>query len=219
MRKKKKDTKPYHPTKRDIKKYIPKAEKKASYIHVSNQGYKNEGYLITYTRHLEKRLRNLAAEKHQIEMEKLRLEQELHSLKNLKERKQEAKELKSLKQHEDDKERILKNEALVKKMVQDLYWEILDLTHKESEDRLILVPEEPVKEADKSKDDKESDFEFFAPYPTIPPHSPGSVGVAKQKFKTVVKEEKPRQEPYCKHCGSVLVKGESICHVCGNKVI
>jgi len=43
---------------------------------------KDEEYLITYTRHLEKRLRNLETEKQLLDAERLRLEQELHSLRN-----------------------------------------------------------------------------------------------------------------------------------------
>ncbi|MFX1376860.1 MAG: proteasome-activating nucleotidase [Promethearchaeota archaeon] len=38
--------------------------------------------MITYTRHLEKRLRNLETEKQLLDAERLRLEQELHSLRN-----------------------------------------------------------------------------------------------------------------------------------------
>ena len=38
--------------------------------------------LITYTRHLEKRLRNLETEKQLLDAERLRLEQELHSMRN-----------------------------------------------------------------------------------------------------------------------------------------
>ena len=39
-------------------------------------------YLVTYTRHLEKRLRSLETEKQLLDAERLRLEQELHSLRN-----------------------------------------------------------------------------------------------------------------------------------------
>ena len=43
---------------------------------------KEEEYLITSTRHLEKRLRDLETEKQLIDTERMRLEQELHSLRN-----------------------------------------------------------------------------------------------------------------------------------------
>ncbi|MFX1452937.1 MAG: zinc-ribbon domain-containing protein, partial [Promethearchaeota archaeon] len=31
-------------------------------------------------------------------------------------------------------------------------------------------------------------------------------------------EEDVKYESYCKHCGANLPKGQTICHVCGNKV-
>ncbi|MHA1933069.1 MAG: hypothetical protein ACW96X_11035 [Promethearchaeota archaeon] len=43
---------------------------------------KDGEYLITYTRQLEKRLRNLETEKQLIDSERLRLEQELQSIRN-----------------------------------------------------------------------------------------------------------------------------------------
>ena len=43
---------------------------------------KDAEYLITYTRHLEKRLRNLETENQELDAERLRLEMEVHSLKN-----------------------------------------------------------------------------------------------------------------------------------------
>ena len=53
---------------------------------IKDKKKKEEGkdgeYLITYTRHLEKRLRNLETEKQLLDAERLRLEQELHSLRN-----------------------------------------------------------------------------------------------------------------------------------------
>ena len=44
-----------------------------------------------------------------------------------------------LKQHEEDKDRVLKNELLIKKMVQDLYWETLEETKKKSEEEKITL--------------------------------------------------------------------------------
>jgi len=43
---------------------------------------KDGEYLITYTRHLEKRLSNLETENQLLDAERIRLEQELHSLRN-----------------------------------------------------------------------------------------------------------------------------------------
>ena len=63
--------------------------------------------------------------------------------------------------------------------------------------------------------------EFF-PYPYIfkPPSPPGDLGVVGEQIaKKPNTEEIQKNEPYCKHCGSKLAKGQSICHVCRNKVI
>ena len=49
---------------------------------LKKNGTKDEEYLITYVRHLEKRLRNLETEKQLLDAERLRLEQELNSLRN-----------------------------------------------------------------------------------------------------------------------------------------
>jgi len=81
---KNKKVKYYQPTKRDIKKYIPKGisppdNKKQQ---KTREDVKDGEYLITYTRHLEKRLRNLETEKQLIDAERVRLEQEVHSLRN-----------------------------------------------------------------------------------------------------------------------------------------
>lgn len=43
---------------------------------------KDDNYLITYTRHLEKRLRNLETEKQLFEAEKMRLKMEVESLRS-----------------------------------------------------------------------------------------------------------------------------------------
>ena len=60
---------------------------------IREEGKEGE-YLITYTRHLEKRLRNLETEKQLPDAERLRLEQELHGSRNEvgKNRKEKAKE-------------------------------------------------------------------------------------------------------------------------------
>lgn len=44
-----------------------------------------------------------------------------------------------IKRHEEEKDDIMKNEALIKKMVQDLYWEILEETKKKSEEEKITL--------------------------------------------------------------------------------
>jgi hypothetical protein len=71
----------------------------------------------------------------------------------------------------------------------------------------------------RSKKDKDKDF-FPYPYIFKPPTTPGDIGLEGQlqvKAK-VLKTESLENVPYCKYCGGILVKGESICHVCGNKV-
>ena len=60
------------------------------------------------------------------------------------------------------------------------------------------------------------------PFPYIfnPPSPPGDLGVVGQPIaKKHITEEIQDNEPYCKHCGSELAKGQSICHVCRSKVI
>jgi predicted regulator of Ras-like GTPase activity (Roadblock/LC7/MglB family) len=60
------------------------------------------------------------------------------------------------------------------------------------------------------------------PYPYIfkPPSPPGDLGLSGEaQLKTEIAIEGIWEDPYCKHCGSDLPKGQSICHVCGKKVI
>lgn len=57
-------------------------EKKSDKARRKRKETKDEEYMITYNRHLEKRLRNLETEKQLLEAERLRLEQELNSLRN-----------------------------------------------------------------------------------------------------------------------------------------
>lgn len=46
---------------------------------------------------------------------------------------------KDIKQYEEDKARILKNESIIKKMVQNLYWETVEETKKKSEEEKITL--------------------------------------------------------------------------------
>ncbi len=57
-------------------------EKKSNKARRKREQIKDEEYIITYCRHLEKRLRNLETEKQLLDAERLRLEQELNSLRN-----------------------------------------------------------------------------------------------------------------------------------------
>jgi len=61
---------------------------------------------------------------------------------------------------------------------------------------------------------------FFMPiYPFISPDPPGGIGVTELKFQRDVLEGGLEFKSYCKHCGSILPEGQSICHVCGKMVI
>jgi len=64
----------------------------------------------------------------------------------------------------------------------------------------------------------EEDFPF--PYIFKPPSPPGDLGLAgePQTKETIIKQVQ-EYEPYCKYCGAELPKGQSICHVCGKKVM
>lgn len=59
-------------------------------------------------------------------------------------------------------------------------------------------------------------FPYISKSPT-PPEDLSLVGQLQPK--RVSNEEELRNKPYCKHCGTLLPEGQSICHVCGKKVI
>ena len=85
------------------------------------------------------------------------------------------------------------------------------------EARLVVAD----KYSPKLKDsDKKADDDFF-PYPYIfkPPTPPGDIGLVGQlqAKEPIIKEL--HHAPYCKYCGGTLAQGESICHVCRNKVV
>ena len=67
-------------------------------------------------------------------------------------------------------------------------------------------------------DEGGGDFPF--PYIFKPPSPPGDLALAGEpQTKLPIIEQILEYEPYCKHCGAALPKGESICHVCGKRVI
>jgi len=74
----------YYPTNRDIKNYMPKENNLPDEQKQRRTGGdgKSREYLITYTRHLEKRLRTLETDKKSLNAERYRLEREVHSLRN-----------------------------------------------------------------------------------------------------------------------------------------
>lgn len=68
----------------------------------------------------------------------------------------------------------------------------------------------------------DDDREGYFPYPYIfkPPYPPEDIyPVGQPQAKRPTDEEEPEYKPYCKHCGAELPKGQTICHVCGKKVI
>ncbi len=68
----------------------------------------------------------------------------------------------------------------------------------------------------------ELDFDEYLPYPYIfkPPTPPKDLGLVGQlQAKKDITEEEPEYDPYCKHCGAKLPEGQTICHVCGKKVL
>jgi len=67
------------------------------------------------------------------------------------------------------------------------------------------------------KDDEDGDFSL--PYIFKPPTPPGDLAITGElQFRQPIPEEELEAKPYCKHCGSILPEGQSICHVCGKKV-
>lgn len=64
-----------------------------------------------------------------------------------------------------------------------------------------------------------NDEHFPFPYIFKPPTPPGDLGLAGEpQAKLPITEEEQEYEPYCKHCGAELPKGQAICHVCGKRV-
>ena len=70
------------------------------------------------------------------------------------------------------------------------------------------------------RDEALKDGYFPFPYIFKPPSPPEDLGLAGQvQVEKVLTEEEQEYEPYCKHCGAKLPEGQTICHVCGKKVI
>ena len=68
--------------------------------------------------------------------------------------------------------------------------------------------------------DSNDDEGSLSPYIFKPPTPPGDISPSGEpQTKRPITEEEEDYEPYCKHCGAELPKGQTICHVCGKKVI
>lgn len=113
---------------------------------------------------------------------------------------------------DNDKEIIVKNEALIKKWVQDLYWEIAEETRDESDvdtnRKIFLYPEnwsEP-----ELRDDK-SPFFVFLENELLQRNITDDYSAPL--------EEETEHKLYCKYWGSKLAESQTICNVCGKMVI
>lgn len=89
---------------------------------------------------------------------------------------------------------------------------------------LVKIPydqELTQEEKDFLKKLRDGDYDFF-PFPYIfsPPSPPGETGaeaILRPEF--IPSKNESDTALYCKHCGATLTKGQSVCHVCKNKVI
>ncbi|MFX0006301.1 MAG: zinc ribbon domain-containing protein [Promethearchaeota archaeon] len=67
--------------------------------------------------------------------------------------------------------------------------------------------------------EKSKNGNYPFPYIFKPPSPAGDLELAAQpQAKESITEQDIEYETYCKHCGAELPKGQTICHVCGNKV-
>lgn len=77
----------------------------------------------------------------------------------------------------------------------------------------------PMSTKDKDVDDDEGGGDFPLPYIRKPPSPPDDLGLVGQpQAKEPIARQVLELEPYCKHCGAELQKGQTICHVCRKRV-
>ena len=116
----------------------------------------------------------------------------------------------------------------IKLWVKDLYWATGKDTREEAEEEKIEIllnekqmfeTSEKLSGQETETSDEDVDDSGCTPFPIIPPGGPGAARSAKRKGFPTEMEVKAEFEPYCKHCGAKLPKGQTICHVCGKKVI
>jgi hypothetical protein len=63
---------------------------------------------------------------------------------------------------------------------------------------------------------------YLYPYIFKPPKPPDDLSISGQTkllIKTPLHEGESEKEPYCKHCGAPISEGETVCYVCGKKVL
>jgi len=96
------------------------------------------------------------------------------------------------------------------------FQQILQKPIREGRARPIEKGDFPEQENERINGDGDLPF----PYIFKPPSPPGDLGLmAEPQTKRLTNEKDTKNELYCKYCGAELPKGQSICHVCGNKVI
>ena len=69
--------------------------------------------------------------------------------------------------------------------------------------------------------DRMNDGDDYFPYPYVfkPPTPPDDIApVGQLQVKRPITEEEAEFEPYCRHCGAKLAKGQTLCHVCRKKI-
>jgi len=86
----------------------------------------------------------------------------------------------------------------------------------------------PLDEADENKEflkliggktKNDGDGNFPSPYIFKPPGPPDDLALGGEpQAKPLITEQVLEYDPHCKYCGSNLSEGQSICHVCKNKV-
>ena len=84
-----------------------------------------------------------------------------------------------------------------------------------------ILAVEFLKRTGQTKDKVSEGDNGYFPFPYIfkPPSPPGDLALAGQpQIKEPIIKQVLEYEPYCKHCGAELPKGQAICHVCGKKV-
>lgn len=89
----------------------------------------------------------------------------------------------------------------------------------EERSQAAVEGEEEIKRKRKEFDNDEGGGFFPYPYIFIPPTPPGDAElIPKPQEKRPTSKEETNGELICKYCGAILSEGESICHVCKNKI-
>jgi hypothetical protein len=125
---------------------------------------------------------------------------------------------------DNEQENIVKNVSLLKAWIYNLCWTIIAETRNKTEEQIIdLLLNMPSfdrgQEIEIHDDDYGDNGDLPFPYIRKPPSPPGDLGLAGEpQVKEPIIKQVLEYEPYCKHCGAELPKGQSICHVCGKRV-